>query len=57
LDLGVDMKINFFRDWIRNIWYENREERLAFGENPITLEQYVRKNKWFLKRKFRKEGN
>jgi hypothetical protein len=51
------MKINFFRDWIRNIWYENREERLAFGENPITLEQYVRKNKWFLKRKFRKEGN
>jgi len=47
------MRFSLFRHWIRNLWNENCEERLTFKERPVTLDDYIKQNKWFLKRKYK----
>ena len=49
------MKIKLFRHWIMNFWFENCEERLLHKEQPVKLNDYVKQNKWFLKRKYKEE--
>lgn len=47
------MSFNAFRNWVINSWWENCDERLTYKEHPVTLEEYVQQNKWYLKRKFK----
>jgi hypothetical protein len=42
-----------FRIWVQNLWMENREERLVFGEDPVTIQQYWKTYKWWIKREYR----
>jgi hypothetical protein len=44
-----------FRSWVMNKYYINREERNIFKEDEISFDEYVRKNKWWLKEEFKKE--
>jgi hypothetical protein len=53
MDLGGVMSFNVFRNWVINSWWENCDERLTYKEHPVTLEEYVQQNKWYLKRKFK----
>lgn len=47
------MKQSLFRTWVEDLWMENREERLLFNEDPITIKQYWDKYKYWLKREYR----
>jgi hypothetical protein len=42
-----------FRIWVQNLWMENREERLTFGDDPVTIQQYWKTYKWWIKREYR----
>jgi hypothetical protein len=42
-----------FRIWVQNLWMENREERLTFGDDPVTIQQYWRTYKWWIKREYK----
>jgi len=42
-----------FRIWVQNLWMENREERLVFDEDPVTIQQYWKTYKWWIKREYR----
>jgi len=42
-----------FRNWVREIWMENSEEHLTYGESPYTIKQYWEKYKWWLRREYR----
>jgi hypothetical protein len=42
-----------FRHWVNEIWMENREERLIYGEEPATIKQYWDRYKYWLKREYR----
>ena len=42
-----------FRIWVLNIWMENREERLLYGEEPATIKQYWERYKYWLKREYK----
>jgi hypothetical protein len=53
--MGETMK---FRQWINEKWFEYKEECLAWRIKTPTCEdgdEYFRKNKWFLKRKYKEE--
>ena len=41
-----------FRNWVRNLWVENTEERNEYRELPYTQEEYWARYKWWLKREF-----
>jgi hypothetical protein len=42
-----------FRIWVMNLWMENREERLLFREDPVTMKQYWDTCKWWVKREYK----
>ena len=42
-----------FRHWVRNIWFDNAQERAEFKELPYTMEEYYQKYKWWLKREYK----
>lgn len=42
-----------FRNWVRNLWVENTDERGEYHELPYTMEEYWARYKWWLKREFR----
>jgi hypothetical protein len=42
-----------FRIWVQNLWMENREERLVFGDDPVTIQQYWKTYKWWIKREYK----
>jgi hypothetical protein len=42
-----------FRMWVHNLWMENSEERLVYQENPVTIQQYWKTYKWWIKREYR----
>lgn len=42
-----------FRHWVNEIWMENREERLLYGEEPATITQYWERYKYWLKREYK----
>ena len=46
-----------FRSWINEMWFKYRDECAAW-KLEVTCEdanEYFRKNKWFLKRKYKEE--
>jgi hypothetical protein len=42
-----------FRHWVNELWMENREERLLYGEEPATITQYWERYKFWLKREYK----
>ena len=46
-----------FRLWVQQVWYENCEEHLTYGEDPYKLQEYWNKYKWWLKREYRHQRN
>ena len=42
-----------FRNWVRNLWIENCEERLVYQQDPVTQQQYWDTYKWWIKREYR----
>jgi hypothetical protein len=42
-----------FRIWVQNLWMENREERLTFGDDSVTIQQYWKTYKWWIKREYK----
>ena len=42
-----------FRHWVNELWMENREERLLYGEEPATITQYWERYKYWLKREYK----
>jgi hypothetical protein len=42
-----------FRYWVNELWMENREERLLYGEEPATINQYWERYKFWLKREYK----
>ena len=46
-------QVSAFRRWVQELWYQNCEEHLTYGENPYTIKQYWDKYKYWLKREFR----
>lgn len=53
------MKNSEFRNWIRNIWFENSLEREEYRELPYSMKEYWDRYKYWLKReyKFQKAQN
>jgi len=43
-----------FRKWVVDMWMDNKEERDKFGLPRLTLIQYIRNYRWWLKSKYRK---
>lgn len=46
-------KHSHFRHWVNQIWMENREEKLTYGEDPVTIKSYWDKYKFWLKREYK----
>ena len=42
-----------FRRWVQEIWMENCEEHLTYGEDIYTMKQYWDRYKFWLKREFK----
>ena len=50
----MDMKgLSRFRLWVQELWMNNKEERLIWGEEPATIEQYWNTYKWWIRREYR----
>ena len=49
----MDLKISKFKLWVQELWMQNREERLTYGEDPATMKQYWDTYKYWLKRKYK----
>ncbi len=47
------MKNSAFRNWVRNIWFENTSERLEYKELPYSIKEYWERYKYWLKREYR----
>lgn len=48
---------NTFRWFCSEMFFRNREERLYWNDEELTQEQYVRKNKWYLKKLFKEKNH
>ena len=46
-------QVSAFRIWVKDIWYQNCEEHLTYGEDPYTIKQYWEKYKYWLKREYK----
>jgi len=44
-----------FRKWVHNIWIENCEEHLTYGERPYKIDEYWAIYKWWLKRQYKQK--
>ena len=47
------LQTSSFRHWVNELWMENREERLLYGEDPATIKQYWDTYKYWLKREYK----
>ena len=52
-DLQNLQTTSLFRNWVRNLWIENCEERLVYKQDPVTQQQYWDTYKWWIKREYR----
>jgi len=43
-----------FRAWVYQLWIENSEEHLTYGESPYKIKEYWAKHKYWLKHQFKK---
>jgi len=46
-----------FKNWLRNIWLDNCDEHITYGQLPYTMEEYWNKYKWWLKREYKHQRN
>lgn len=47
------MKISKFRNWVHNLWIDNCEERLLYGDGKkLEEKEYFEKFKWWLRREY-----
>ena len=53
--VATDLKnpVSPFRHWVQDIWYQNCEEHLTYGEDAYTIKQYWDRYKYWLKREYR----
>jgi hypothetical protein len=42
-----------FKDWLQDLWYENCEERMSWGNTKLSLSEYFQQYKWWLRREYR----
>ncbi len=51
--------VSAFRHWVNELWLDNCEEHLTYGEDTYTMKQYWDRYKYWLKReyKFQKAKN
>jgi hypothetical protein len=42
-----------FRNWLQNMYYENQLERFDWKQSPLSLAEYFKLNKYWLKREYR----
>jgi hypothetical protein len=47
------MKDRAFRNWVRELWMENCEERLTYNEIAYKMQEYWQQYKWWLRREYR----
>ena len=47
------MKSSPFRAWLQNLWMANADERREMGFGPISLDEYFRRYKYWLKREYK----
>jgi hypothetical protein len=52
-DLPNHRTTSEFRNWVRNLWIENCEERLVYQQDPVTIRQYWETYKWWIKREYK----
>jgi|APGre2960657468_1045069.scaffolds.fasta_scaffold31154_1 hypothetical protein len=48
----MNKKDSHFRSWVRNLWYENRDEHNFFNQQGYSLEEYFNRYKYWLKREY-----
>jgi hypothetical protein len=48
-------QVSAFRIWVNNVWIQNCEEHLTYGEKPYKIEEYWTRYKWFLKKKYKEQ--
>ena len=46
-------QVSAFRLWVQELWLDNCEEHLTYGEDPYTIKQYWDRYKYWLKREFK----
>ena len=52
---NIKTKANSFVDFVSQMYYENCDERVAFGQEPYaSVKVYLEKNKMFLEREYKK---
>lgn len=44
---------NQFRQWLRQIWWVNREEHHAWGQPGLSFKTYWNMYRWWLRREYR----
>lgn len=45
--------VSAFRHWVNELWMDNCEEHLTYGEDPYTMKQYWERYKYWLKREYK----
>jgi len=55
LNIGFQGDKHPFRTWLNNRYYENQQERDSFNDKKISLKEYFRDNKWWLKSEFKRQ--
>ena len=45
--------ISKFRTWIHELWLQNCDEHIEYGEPPLPQDQYFKMYKYWLKREFK----
>jgi hypothetical protein len=50
------MKNSQFSNWLRQIWLENCDEHQGYGERSLTMQEYWKEYKWWLKREYKNRG-
>jgi hypothetical protein len=53
VQLGQANQASAFRLWVNDIWHQNCEEHLTYGEDPYTIKQYWERYKYWLKREYK----
>lgn len=42
-----------FRIWLENLWRDNCDERMSWGQPRFSLQEYFNQYKWWLRREYR----
>lgn len=51
----METSIKGFKNWVRNKWVENCDERDLAHQPRYSFDEYVKTYKWWLKSRFREE--